>query len=101
VLYLVESHPSMLRGNTIDSAEGPGPEFAKIFERFKPEVVYGNPSRRQTFMVVSLETPAQMTELMYALTWLVGTEPTFTPVMKFETYGEGITNAKRLVSPPE
>ena len=37
MLYLVESHPSMLRGNTIDSAEGPGPEFAKIFERFKPE----------------------------------------------------------------
>ena len=53
MLYLVESHPSMLRGNTIDSAEGPGPEFAKIFERFKPEAVYGNPSRRQTFMVVS------------------------------------------------
>jgi hypothetical protein len=100
VLYLVESHPSMQRGNTIDSAEGPGPEFAKIFERFKPEAVYGNPSRRQTIMVVSLETPAQMTELMYALTWLVGTEPTFTPVMKFETYGEGITNAKRLVAPP-
>ncbi len=48
--YLVEGHASMERGNTIDIGEGPGPIFAKIVERFRPEAFYGNPSRRQVFM---------------------------------------------------
>jgi hypothetical protein len=74
--------------------------FAKIVERFHPEVFYGNPSRRQVFMVVNLETPAQMAELMYILTWFAGTEPTFTPVMRPETYAEAIANAKQIIAPP-
>ena len=98
--YLVERHASMERGNTIDTGEGPGPIFAKIVERFRPEAFYGNPSRRQVFMVVELETPAKMAELMYIVTWFAGAEPTFTPVMPPETYTEAITNAKRIVSPP-
>jgi hypothetical protein len=98
--YLVEAHASMERGNTIDAGEGPGPLFAKIVERFHPESFFGNPSQRQTFMVVDLETPADMAELMYILTWFTGNEPTFTPVMPPEVYGEAIENAKRIVSPP-
>lgn len=98
--YLVEAHASMERGNTIDAGEGPGPLFAKIVERFHPESFFGNPSRRQTFMVVDLETPADMAEPMYILTWFTGNEPTFTPVMPPEVYGEAIENAKRIVSPP-
>jgi hypothetical protein len=50
--------------------------------------------------VVNLDTPAEMAELMYALTWFSGNEPTFTPVMKPEVYGEAITNAKRIINPP-
>ncbi len=73
--YLVEGHASMERGNTIDTGEGPGPIFAKIVERFRPEAFYGNPSRRQVFMVVELETPAKMAELMYIFTWFAGAEP--------------------------
>ena len=98
--YLVEGHASMERGNTIDAGEGPGPLFAKIAERFRPEAFYGNPSRRQVFMVVELDTPAKMAELMYIFTWFTGADPTFTPVMPPETYAEAITNAKRIVSPP-
>ena len=98
--YLVEGHASMERGNTIDAGEGPGPIFAKIAERFRPEAFYGNPSRRQVFMVVELETPAKMAELMYLFTWFAGSEPTFTPLMPPETYAEAIANAKRIVSPP-
>src|SRR5437870_5718761 len=79
---------------------GPGPMFAKIVERFHPEAFYGNPSRRQVFLVVDLETPAQMAELMYILTWFAGTEPTFTPVMRPEAYAEAIQNAKHIVPPP-
>ncbi len=98
--YLVEVHASMERGNTIDAGEGPGPLFAKIVERFHPESFFGNPSRRQIFMVVDLETPAEMAELMYILTWFAGTEPAFTPVMSPEVYAEAIENAKRIVPPP-
>src|SRR5689334_22875817 len=79
MLYLVEAHASMERGNTIDAGEGPGPTFAKIVERFHPEAFYGNPARRQIFLVVNLDTPAQIAELMFILTWFAGDEPTFTP----------------------
>jgi hypothetical protein len=98
--YLVEGHASMERGNTIDAGEGPGPIFAKIVERFRPEAFYGNPLRRQIYMIVELETPAKMAELMYIITWFAGFEPTFTPLMSPETYAEAITNAKRIVKPP-
>ena len=63
-------------------------------ERFRPEAIYGNATRRELFMVVNLDTPAQMAELMYAITWFAGAEPTFTPIMRPEVFGEAITNAK-------
>lgn len=100
MLYLVEAHASIERGNTIDAGEGPGPMFAKIVERFHPEAFYENPSRRQTFMVVDLDTPAKVAELMYILTWFTGTEPMFTPVMRPETFAEAIANAKQIIVPP-
>lgn len=99
MLYLVETHASIERGNAADAGEGPGPVFAKIAERFHPQALYGNPTRRQVFMIVDLNTPAEMAELMYVLTWFVGTEPVFTPIMPAEVYAEGIENAKRIVSP--
>ena len=100
MLYLVEAHASMEQGNTIDAGEGPGPTFAKIVERFHPEAFYGNPSQRQVFLVVNLDTPAQMAELMFILTWFTSAEPTFTPVMHPETYTEAIASAKLIMSPP-
>jgi hypothetical protein len=100
MLCLVKADAEMNRANTIDAGDGPGPVFAKIVERFKPEAIFGSPSRRSLVMVVNLDTPAQMAELMYILTWFVGTEPTFTPVMKPEVYGEAIANAKRILPPP-
>ena len=99
MLYLVEAHPSIEKGNAIDSGAGPGPVIAKIVERFKPKAIYGNPSRRQVFMVVDLDTPAKMAELMYVLAWFVDVEPTFTPLMSPEIYGEAIANAKKIIKP--
>jgi hypothetical protein len=99
MLYLVEAHPSIEKGNAVDSGEGPGPVVAKIVERFRPQAIYGNPSRRQVFMVVDLDTPAKMAELMYVLAWFVDTEPTFTPLMSPEIYGEAIANAKKIIQP--
>jgi hypothetical protein len=57
MLYLVDSRPSMQRANMIDAGEGPGPNFAKIAERFKPDAIYGNPSAREILMVVSRRSP--------------------------------------------
>jgi hypothetical protein len=54
MLYLVEAHPSVERANVVDAGEGPGSVIAKIVERFRPKAIYGNPSRRQVFMVVEL-----------------------------------------------
>ena len=79
MLYLVESRPTIEQGNKVDAGEGPGPIVAKIVERFRPQAVYGNPSRRQIIMVVNLDTPAEMAELMYALTWFTSNEPTWVP----------------------
>jgi len=90
----------MMRANATDAGDGPGPVFQKIVDRFKPEAIYGTPSRRSLVMVVNLETPAQMAELMYVVTWFAGAEPTFTQIMNPKVYGEAITNAKRIISPP-
>ena len=99
MLYLVEVAATIDRGDAIDKGEGPGAFFAKIAERFHPQAIYGNPTRRHVFMVVDLGDPVEIAELMYALTWFGGNEPTFTPIMPPETYMEAIANANKLISP--
>src|SRR5262249_23648306 len=79
--YMVEFWATIERGDTVDKGEGPGPIFAKIVERFHPQALYGDPTRRHLFMVVELENPATVAELMYTLTWFTGNEPKFTPIM--------------------
>ena len=96
--YLVEARASMERGNEIDQKGGPGPLFDHIAKRFKPEAFYGNPSRRQVFLIVDLATEAQIGELMYVLTWFTGTEPTFTPLTAPKTFAQCIENATK--APP-
>jgi hypothetical protein len=83
--YLVELQASMERGNAVDAQGGPAPLFAHIAEQFKPEAFYGNPTRRQVFLIVDLATEAAIAELMIILTWATGNEPTFTPIMSPET----------------
>jgi hypothetical protein len=48
-------------------------------------------------------TRAQIAELMCVLrlTWFTGGEPTFTPIMRPEIYGEAIANAKKIIPPPK
>jgi len=101
MLFMVQVAAAMEYANKIDAAGGPGPIFAKIAERFRPQSFYGNPTRRETVMIVELETPAKVAELMYVLTWLTGSEPSFTPLIKPEIFDEAIGNAKRIVAPPK
>jgi len=99
MLYMVETSATIERGDAIDSGDGPGPFFAKIADRFRPQAIYGNPTRRHIFIVVELNNPADIAELMYALTWFTGNEPKFTPIMTPQTYMEAIGKAKNIVSP--
>jgi hypothetical protein len=50
------------------------------------------------YIVVDLKSPADISELMYALTWGTGGEPKFTPILT-ESFDEIIDKAKSLVSP--
>jgi hypothetical protein len=79
--FMVEVDAGMEKANAVDGAGGPGPMLAKLAERFKPEAVYGKASRRGAYMVVDLKSPADISELMYALTWGTGGEPKFTPIL--------------------
>ena len=60
-------------------------EDAKSLNDSGPQAFYGNPTRRQAFMIVELNTPAEIAELMYVLSWWLKTEPTFTPIMPLIT----------------
>ncbi len=83
--YLVETHASIEAGNALDEPGGTGATFAQLALRFKPEAVYGNPTRRQAFVIIELGTEADVAELKYVLTWATGNEPVFTPIMPAET----------------
>ena len=100
MLYLVHGKAGMERANEVDGAPGPGPFFEKLVKRFQPQAAWGTPGARGLVMVVELKTPADMAELMYALTWFTGGEPTFTPIMPLETFGAALTAAKHIVTPP-
>jgi len=100
MLYMVDVRASMGRANSIDAGDGPGPFFAKVVDRFHPEAIYGDPTGRHVFIVVNLNTPAEIAELMYLLTWFTGGEPTFTPLADPQVFGEAITNAKKIIAPP-
>ena len=99
MLYLVEAEGSMEKANAIDRSGGPGETFGKILERFQPQSFWGDPTGRRTFMVVELETPAMIAEMMYVLAWFTGTQPKFTPLMDPTIYGEAIENAKKILPP--
>ena len=98
-LYLVEATASIERGNAIDDQGGPGPVFEYIGKRFKPAAFYGNPTRRQVFLIVDLPSDADMAELMFILTRTSGTEPKFTPLMSPELFGKAIMNARKAPIP--
>lgn len=99
MLYMVELQAEMEKANEIDRSGGPGEMFAKVQDRFRPQGIWGDPTGRHVFMVVELETPARIAELMYVLTWFNGSRPRFTPLMDPETYGVAIAKAKEIVSP--
>ena len=51
MLYMVEAEPSMERGNAIDAGEGPEPFFAHIATHFGVQAMYGDPTRRHSYII--------------------------------------------------
>jgi hypothetical protein len=100
MLYLVDVTAAMDRANEIDANAGPGATLQKIAERFKPQGFWGVPSQRRAIMIVELGDSAEMAELMYALTWFTGGEPTFTPLSAPQAFDKAIAAAKKITSPP-
>ena len=98
--YLVEAWPTSERGDAIDRGEGPGAVFGKIQQRFKPQSMWGDPTRRHLFMVVELKSEAEVAELMYVLSWFTGNDPKITQIIPVATYGEAMERAKKITSPP-
>ena len=98
--FVVEIDAGMEKANAIDASGGPGAMLAKLGEQFKPEAIYGKASLRGAYIVVDLKSPADISELMYALTWGTGGEPKFTPILT-ENFDEIIGRAKSLVSPKD
>ncbi len=94
MLYMVEVQASMERGNEIDSKDGPGPVFAYIVERFKPQAIYGTPTRRQIFMVVVFVDNSEFLDgpLGDSVSLDVGMEKADTPSMNFPRRYEGRRN---------
>ncbi len=99
MLYMVEAHATIERGNQIDDQGGPGPVLAHITERFKPEGFYFIPTRRTVVLIVNLDSPSQIAELMFILARLAGAEPTFTPLVPMSEAArlipEAIASAKK------
>jgi hypothetical protein len=100
MLYLVDVTAGMDRANEIDAKAGPGPTLQKIAERFRPQSFWGVPSQRRAIMIVELKGPTDMAELMYALTWFTGGQPSFTPLSTPEIFDQAIAAAKKLTLPP-
>jgi hypothetical protein len=91
--YLFEIVAPAERGNEIESKGGPGPFFAYIVERFKPEAMYASTLRRQMWLVVDLASFAQVHELMQICSRATGTEPTITPVVLGPEAAQAIAEA--------
>ena len=65
--------------------------------RFTMEFAQSGPDALQRISGAT-ESPADISELMFALTWGTGGEPKFTPILT-ESFDEIIGGAKSLVSP--
>src|SRR5262245_16964815 len=79
---------------------GPGAVVARLIERFKPEVVYMSPGRREVFLVCEL-SPADMTELLIAGSHIAGQHPDFIPIVDAREFGaivaQAMPAAKKLI----
>jgi hypothetical protein len=81
--YLVQVTPSFEAANKLDAGPGgPGPLFAHIGDRFKPEAFYVGADSRTAWWVIDFDGPQSMTEFLHIMVQKAGTEPRLSPVMR-------------------
>ncbi len=99
--HMIRMQLTAQAGHDIEARTGgPGPVMGRLLERFKPEVVYMSPARREIFMVCELNT-GDMAEFMIAGCAIAGQYPEFVPVMDGKEFGavvgKAIPAAKKIV----
>jgi hypothetical protein len=101
IKHMVRMQLTPQAGHDIEARPGgPGPVMSRLIERFKPEMVYMSPARRELFVVCDLN-PADMAELMIAGCQVAGQYPEFIPVIDGKEFGaivgKAIPAAKKLI----
>ena len=99
--HMVRIQVTPQAGHDIEARPGgPGPVMGRLVERFKPEMVYMSPARREIFMVCDLNA-SDMAEFMIAGCQLAGQYPEFIPVMEGKEFGaivgKAMPAAKKLI----
>jgi hypothetical protein len=80
--YLVTCEASKDAGDRLDTQPGgPGPFFAQVAERFRPEAFYVAADRRAVFWIMDLPDAAAITELMHLTLAKAGSYPVLQPVL--------------------
>lgn len=79
--HLVSVEVGGQAADALDASGGPGPLFARIGERWKPEVFYVAAGKRAAYWVIDFESNASVAELLHLLLAKTGATPTLVPVL--------------------
>jgi hypothetical protein len=83
--FLVSVEASKEAGDRLDSQPGgPGPLFAQVAERFRPESFFVRADRRAVYWVMDLADASAVTELMHLCLHRMGATPELVPVLTGE-----------------
>lgn len=86
--YMVHVQVPLEVGNKLDMQGGPGPAalIQHMVERFKPEMIYISPAKRELWMVVEVSNPATIAEIMLIVSKRLETYPEFAPVVTLQEF---------------
>lgn len=80
--FLVTCEASKEGGDRLDTQPGgPGPLFAQVAERFRPEAFFVRADRRAVYWIMDLPDAAAIAELMHLALHKAGAYPVLVPVL--------------------
>lgn len=85
--YVVHTKADVQAGLKLDANGGPGRLFGWVVENYRPEGFYVDPTQRQAWVVVEINDPVKLTELMLVVSRNLGAQPTITPVFDAKDMG--------------
>jgi len=94
VRFLVSVAAEWQAANHLDrQPSGPGPLFAYIGERFRPDAFYVEATRRTAWWVIDFADAAALTEFTHVMIARAGTYPTCVPILTGEEAAQVIPDA--------